>query len=102
MGASAETRHLFISGGRRLLAVLLIVGVIAGPELLEPKDVVECEAVTVISFHQGWRSQQFKVAIDGTDKVREVGAANAPFVRECRVNQPPWPATHSRVAQPHR
>ena len=84
MQASAETRRFFISWGRQISIVLLIVGVIAGPELLEPKDVVECEPVTVISFHQGFRSQRFTVAIDGTEKVREVGAANAPFGHEYR------------------
>jgi len=52
--------------------------------MLEPKDVVECEPVTVMSYNQRLRSQRFTVAIDGTDKVREVGAANTPFAHEYR------------------
>jgi hypothetical protein len=82
--ASKDTRQFFISAGGRILIPLLIVGVVVAPDLLEPKDVVECEPVTVISFHQGFRSQRFTVAIDGTDKVREVGAANAPYGHEYR------------------
>jgi hypothetical protein len=84
MGPTEQHRRDLIAMGRRPLFALLIVGVIVGPELLEPKDVVECEAATVISFHRGFRSQRFTVAIDGTDKVREVGAANGPFGHEYR------------------
>jgi hypothetical protein len=60
---SEGTRGYFISRARLLLIVFLILGVIVGPEMLEPKDVVECEPVTVMSYHQGLRSQRFTVAI---------------------------------------
>jgi hypothetical protein len=84
MELSADTRRGLISLGWRLFPALLIVGLFIGPELLEPKDVVECEAVTVMSFHYAGRSQRFTVAIVRTDKVREVGAANAPFGHDYR------------------
>ena len=81
---SEDTRRYFISRARGLLIVFLILGVFIGPQMLEPKDVVECEPVTVMSYHQGFRSQRFTVAIDGTNKVRAVGAANTPFDHEYR------------------
>lgn len=84
MHASEETRGYFISRAWGLLIVFLILSVIVGPEMLEPKDVVECEPVTVMSYHQRFRSQLFTVAIDGTDRVREVGGANTPFAHEYR------------------
>jgi hypothetical protein len=51
--ASEDTRRYFISRARGLLIVFLILGVFIGPQMLEPKDVVECEPVTVMSYHQG-------------------------------------------------
>jgi hypothetical protein len=84
MDASEDTRGYFISRTRGLLIVFLILGVTIGPQMLEPKDVMECESVTVMSYHQRLRSQLFAVAIGGTDKVREVGAANTPFAHEYR------------------
>jgi hypothetical protein len=81
---SEDSRRGLISLGWRLFPAVLIVGLIIGPELLQPNDVVECEAVTVMSFHYSGRSQHFTIAIVGTDKVREVGAANAPFGHEYR------------------
>jgi hypothetical protein len=84
MKAAEDTRGYFISRVRGLLIVFLILGVIIGPQMLEPKDIVQCEPVTVISYHQGFRSQRFTVSIDGTDRVQEVGAANAPFGHEYR------------------
>jgi len=50
MDASEETRRYFISRARGLLIVFLILSVTVGPQMLEPKDVVECEPVTVMSI----------------------------------------------------
>ena len=84
MDASEETREYFLSRARGLLFVFLILGVIIGPQMLEPEDVLECQLVTVMSYHQKLRSQRFTIAIDGTEKMREVGAANTPFDHEYR------------------
>jgi hypothetical protein len=85
MGPTKQDRRDLIAMVRGPLIFLLIFGVYAGPELLEPKEFIQCESVTVISFRLGmFNRQYFTVAPVESGRTREVGAANAPFGHEYR------------------